>query len=264
MLSPQERARRKREQERIFDLLEEEERLEQARIDAAESMERKERLEKKNTAHASLDSMRAQKEMQRKMGKALLNTLGDDKSTSTKLTEPPRAVIPASISSKKVSFAEDPSESEDTYTGDASTISLARLQKFDRPNLISQLSKNTPMKAEVVERGIRGSQPIAPNIVEEDSDDESVQSEVSETGMHHADDSSRSSEANQDSEDEDGVHGAPQLEDEEYDIDTAQHNREIALAYYAKRETVGATTREAIELLDDDEPRVYFRLHLAT
>lgn len=253
MLSPQERARRKREQERIFDLLEEEERLEQARIDAAESIERKERMEKKGAAKTSLDSMRAQKEMQRKMGKALLNTLGYDK--PTKPTEPPKPAAAASTSSKKVSFAEDPS-TEDTYAGDSSTISLARLQKLDRPNLISQLSKNTPMKTEVVERGIRGSQPIAPNVVEEDSDDESVQSEVSETGMHHQDDSSRSSEA-EDSEDDDDARGAPRLEDEEYDIDTAQHNREIALAYYAKRETVGAAAREAIEQLEGDEPRVY-------
>ncbi|KDQ33384.1 hypothetical protein PLEOSDRAFT_1095416 [Pleurotus ostreatus PC15] len=251
MLSPQERARRKREQERIFDLLEEEERLEQARIDAAESMEREERMEKKGAAKTSLHSMRAQKEMQRKMGKALLNTLGDVK--STKPTEPAKPSAAASTSSKKVSFAEDPT-TEGTYAGDSSTISLARLQKLDRPNLISQSSKNTPMKAEVVERGVRGSQPIAPSIAEEDSDDESVQSEVSESGMHHQDDSSRSSEV-EDSEDDEDAHGAPQLEDEEYDIDTAQHNREIALAYYAKRETVGAAAREAIEQLEGDEPR---------
>ncbi|KAF9500564.1 hypothetical protein BDN71DRAFT_1440673 [Pleurotus eryngii] len=250
MLSPQERARRKCEQERIFDLLEEEERLEQAIIDADESLERKERMEKKGAAKTSLDSMRAQKEMQRKMGKALLNTLGGDK--STKPTEPPKPAVVASTSSKKVSFAEDPT-TEGT-AGDSSTISLARLQKLDRPSLISQLSKNTPMKAEVVERGIRGSQPLAPSIAEEDSDDESVQSGVSETGMHHQDDSFRSSEV-EDSEDDDDAHGAPLLEDEEYDIDTAQHNREIALAYYAKRETVGAVAREALEQLEGDEPR---------
>ncbi|KAG5221159.1 Glycosyltransferase Family protein [Salix suchowensis] len=190
----QERARRKCEQERIFDLLEEEERLEQAIIDADESLERKEQGNAKEDGQGAAEHL----------GRRQVNeTYGAPKARCRRINQ---------------------FEEEHTYEGGG------------------RGARNTWISAS------------RPSIAEEDSDDESVQSGVSETGMHHQDDSFRSSEV-EDSEDDDDAHGAPLLEDEEYDIDTAQHNREIALAYYAKRETVGAVAREALEQLEGDEPR---------
>lgn len=75
-LSPTEKARRRIERERILDLLEEEERRQQAEDDTTEREQRLAELEtRKQAAKAEMEALRHAREMQKKMGKALLQNL---------------------------------------------------------------------------------------------------------------------------------------------------------------------------------------------
>ena len=75
-LSLQEKARRRAERERILDILEEEERIQQEKDDTEERERFTADLEKrKQAAEAEMDALKKAREMQKKMGKALLKNL---------------------------------------------------------------------------------------------------------------------------------------------------------------------------------------------
>src|SRR5712691_4104731 len=77
-LPPAERARNWAQMHRILDILEEEERIEEECNQARDREQRQEELERrKANAKAELDQLKAAKEMQKKMGKALLKNMAD-------------------------------------------------------------------------------------------------------------------------------------------------------------------------------------------
>lgn len=73
LLPPDEKERRRRDRDRILDLLEEEERLQQVQEERDAEEERKEAIKKrKESAKAELDRLKTAHELQKKMGQALV------------------------------------------------------------------------------------------------------------------------------------------------------------------------------------------------
>ncbi|KAI3618966.1 hypothetical protein WG66_000436 [Moniliophthora roreri] len=239
-LSSSERERHRRERDRILDLLEEEEEIEQRRADELEREERRREMERrKEAARTELDKLKMIKESHKKMGKALLQSLEE----SRKEDQVPDVKREKSDTSKKsVSFADEHEPAVDVSSPtlgstphpsevDWGDLLRGKLRASGRPTLLSTNDEHL-MKKQVVER-IPGTtqqrstpkQPIRSTI---DSDDESEPAH---------------SPPFSDSEDEDGN---PELEEDEFDIDTALHHREIALAYQAQRSKIGEDTAQAL------------------
>ncbi|KAF8211929.1 hypothetical protein K438DRAFT_1805635 [Mycena galopus ATCC 62051] len=229
-----ERERRRRERDRILDLLEEEERMEQAREQAREEISPERRQEilqkRKIAAQEELARLKAAKDMQRKMGKALLRD-----TTSSRDKQPPEGspnvVVPeVSNPRKAVTFADEvedaeveASESREAETPDWGDVVPARLRAKGGPSLVSNAqTDSTPMKMHVVER-IPGKPVDAP---QSDSDDESEPPD---------------SPTIADSDEERGFDSDEELA-EEVDVDFARHQREIALEYNSKRARIAETT----------------------
>ncbi|KAF9469337.1 hypothetical protein BDZ94DRAFT_1303822 [Collybia nuda] len=252
---PPVRERWKQERDRILDILEEEEREEQKKEEQDDVEVREAILQKRrDAAMKEKERMKGANDMQKKMGKALLRDMAETRSkeeivlpTSNKAEN-----TKANSSKKTVSFAVE-SEDEESPS-DVSTISKLSLDWGDvtparlkttstRPLLRS--SETLPMKMNVVEREPKNQSKIN-TLTNVDSDDESdpEETEDNEDDGNSASlgprlgelDSVRSSV---ESESE----GELILEEEEYDIDFAQHQREIALQYYEKRSSIG---REAL------------------
>ena len=75
-LPPAEQARRRAERDRILDMLEEEELIQQAKEEAEERERFQAELQKrKQAAEAEMDALKKAREMQKKMGKALLKNI---------------------------------------------------------------------------------------------------------------------------------------------------------------------------------------------
>ncbi|OBZ69078.1 hypothetical protein A0H81_10742 [Grifola frondosa] len=84
-LSPAEKARRRAERERILDLFEEEERIQQERDEVAERERWLTDLERrKEAAKAEMEALKKAREMQKKMGKALLRNMSEAKEREEK------------------------------------------------------------------------------------------------------------------------------------------------------------------------------------
>ncbi|KAL0946777.1 hypothetical protein HGRIS_012950 [Hohenbuehelia grisea] len=231
-------------------MLEEEERIEQAREDAREAADRQASLQQRSAAaKEEVAGLKAATEMQRKMGKALLRGLGDSRkkaapaepaASSPTLDKPRTDGTPK----KSVSFADaKPAATDATREGQWGDVSLAKLQAKNRPTLVNKAEKL--MKMDVVER-IPGPPTEPPAEDDKDSDDESVTHEVSVTADLDDNDYDNPPPFSDD-ESEDGEDGEAQaiLEEEEFDFDTAQHHREIALEYHDKRKAMADATRSA-------------------
>ncbi|KZT09621.1 uncharacterized protein LAESUDRAFT_646357 [Laetiporus sulphureus 93-53] len=277
-LSPAEKARRRAERERILDLLEEEEQLEQERAEAAERERYRSELEKrKEAAKAQLDSLRKAKELQKKMGKALLRNVIEskereehesvqkEKEKETARTE--KNQKPA----KSVSFAEPPSDHESTPAegseqGKWGDVSLARLQRKGKSTLLTkaQMAKQ-PMKMEVVERHPAESRPSLSTSAQvldgQDSDDESIPGSPMPTDSdegeiihsdHYDEEDNRASAPSMppESDSTDNEHftddGEPTEWTEDESDDFARHQHDIERAYYEKRATIGAQVASAM------------------
>ncbi|RDB21481.1 hypothetical protein Hypma_011892 [Hypsizygus marmoreus] len=252
-LSVKERWRQERD--RILDQLEEEEQLARKGEEQAELEERKEIMRKRKDAAANeKESLKAAKEMQKKMGRALLRNMAGarakDEDTEavndvSELEKPPSD----SASKKTVAFADVPETSDDAHakpsassrsTQDWGDLAPARLRSTAGPSLLSSSDK-LPMKMTVVERIPKPPPTVAMTrpTAAPDSDDESDPGSFSDTDDEPID-ASESHERN--SEDEDN----PAVEEEEYDFDHARHQREIALQYYDKRNKIGEAARKAM------------------
>ncbi|PCH37877.1 hypothetical protein WOLCODRAFT_22915 [Wolfiporia cocos MD-104 SS10] len=275
-LSPAEKARRRAERERILDLLEAQESLEQEREEAAERERTRADLEKrKEAAKDELESLRKAKELQKKMGKALLRNVIEAKEREDQENarreeqenaerEERRKLKPK----KSVTFAEPPSDDEKPKSkqeGGSGDVSLARLQLRGKNTLLTQAQiDKQPMKMHVVERnpgGLRSPPPPPSGQLEDhDSDDESdpgspVPADSDEGDIIHSDHSDDdhldqirpppSSESEDGGDERMSDDGEP-VEWREDDFDFAQHQREIALAYYEKRATIGAEVASAM------------------
>lgn len=247
-LSAEERKRRRVEQERLLDMLEKEEMEEQRSIEASPKAEPPKR-------GADVEKLKATREMQKKMGKALLRNMAEAREKEEKAKKE-RLLRDSAFddqrkalkSKKSVSFADLPDggrgEPKDRTKireieaklewGD---VAPGRLRSSQHSTLLTKAEMNRqPMKLEVVERlpnisSTAEEQP--PTHVLADSDDES----------------DPPSPTNSDEETIPGVGGSvsgssdeDEDEEEEFDLDTAQHHREIALDYYNKRNVIGKDT----------------------
>ena len=249
-LPPAERARNRAQMDRILDILEEEERVEEERNQARDREQRQEELERrKANAKAELDRLKAAKEMQKKMGKALLKNMADVRDKEEKdnarqeredleREEARRSRKPR----KSVSWAELPKQDKSSTHSDGDRED-AWARDGARP------SGKPPMRPNVVERfpTRSGASSPPPPVPVGDSDDES---DPASPGPSDSDSGEgigsggipfpRSGHALGDgSEDEDGLVEGQESEDG-FDIDAMQHQREIALAYFEKRNAIGA------------------------
>ncbi|EPQ57995.1 hypothetical protein GLOTRDRAFT_136801 [Gloeophyllum trabeum ATCC 11539] len=261
-LGPAERDRRRRERDRLLDMLEEEERAEQERDAEREEEQRRQELEKrKEAAKADLEKLKAARELQKKMGKALLRNMADAKEREEQekrrqAEEDRRATEERKRTTtlrprKSVTFADKPDHNADESkrltpaepAPDLGDVSLAKLMPPRRGLPTQKELDSSTMKMNVVERfpaALRSPPPLGKNDAadEGDSDDESVPGSPVPADSDEGD--IIESEPDSDGSDEDVVL------DEEYDIDTVQHHREIALAYYEKRSTIGAEAKKAM------------------
>jgi len=255
-LPPAERARNRAQMHRILDILEEEERIEEERNQARDREQRQEELERrKANAKAELDQLKAAKEMQKKMGKALLKNMADVREQEEKerarqeredleKEEARRSRKPR----KSVSWAELPKQDKSSIRPDGDGDD-AWARDGSRP------SGKLPMRPNVVERfPIRsGASSPPPPVPMGDSDDESdppsPDSSDSDPGEGINSDGvplPRPEQALSDgSEDEDELVDGQGSEDD-FDVDAMQHQREIALAYFDKRNAIGTDAARAM------------------
>lgn len=261
-LPPAERARNRGQMNRILDILEEEERIEEERNQARDREQRQEELERrKANAKAELDRLKAAKETQKKMGKALLKNMADAREKEEKerafqemkdleKEEARRSRKPR----KSVSWAELPKQDKSSTRSDGDGDD-AWAREGARP------SGKPPMRPNVVERfPIRsGASSPPPPVPMGDSDDESdppsPDPSDSDPGEGISSDDGplpRPGHAPGDgSEDEDGLVDDRGSEDG-FDIDAMQHQREIALAYFEKRNVIGADAARAMSAHSHD------------
>ena len=263
-LPPSARARRNDQVKRILDYLEEEEHQEELKEKQREFQDRNDMLQKQKLLdEKEKANIKATKELQKKMGRALLQNIGKAKEKERQEQEAQRLLDEAadknrspSLKKKTVAFVDTLDNSKDdtietpepSDAPDWGDVTLARLRASKRPTLLSQsLLDKHPMKMSVVERFPSGL-PTLPNSPHPrqnfaDSDDESdpaPESDSSDTVAGDEDDSESI------------------VEQDEVDIDFAQHQRQIALEYHDKRSRFGQDAAEAImnPSFTDDAPLV--------
>ncbi|KAF8350490.1 hypothetical protein F5887DRAFT_1278690 [Amanita rubescens] len=242
------RERLRQERERILDMLEEEERLEEQREKEQMLEEKKDLIRKKmEDAAKEKDRSAAAREMQKKMGRALLGGNSTDKEKNGAEIMAGKAVPSDSSKPKKsVSFAAEPAETtEQEKSPERETwgdISLARLCPMNRPTLLTKVEETKqPMKTKVVERKPVGQIPTVQQRPL-DSDDESDPDDKEDGAS--LDDGQESPHAEQLPEDSASESDATNESLE--DLDFAQHQREVALEYYAKRGIIGQAAAQAL------------------
>ncbi|KAJ7744983.1 hypothetical protein DFH07DRAFT_834089 [Mycena maculata] len=238
-----EQERRRRERDRILDLLEEEEQREQAKEEELSQEQRREVLRKRKQAtQDEIARLKAAKDMQKKMGKALLKglsspTIPDQPSKSEPAAEA-QEVAPAL--QKSVKFTDTPAEVESSGSREDKTIDWGdvipgRLRPNSGRSLMSDAQIDAhPMKMQVVER-IPGKPKLeAP---QRDSDDESEPPDSPTVA----------------DSDEEGGFGSDEELAEEVDLDFARHQREIVLEYHEKRAKMAGTISNAMKSYSHQE-----------
>lgn len=174
--------------------------------------------------------------MHKRMGKALIRDLTkqrekEELAEQEKLREREtkevqvRTERPPGQPKKSVSFATPLKEGEDagpTASMLEGDVHLARLKGRTESLLAKHRIAPQTMQLNVVERVPTSKRPQTPPMNVGDSDDE-------------LESSSPSWSTRDDTDVDDEAEGHDLLEDEEFDIDTAQHHREIALEYHRKR-----------------------------
>ncbi|KAG9318561.1 Alg9-like mannosyltransferase family-domain-containing protein [Chiua virens] len=234
LMSPEEKERRRRERDRILDLLEEEERLQQLQETRDAERERKEAVKKrKESVKAELEQLKAARDLQKKMGQALI----------------PRTLLRLERKACPLQMRR-PWKTKRTQqlSPDWGDVIPGRLRAHRRIPLVATADEEKyPMKMRVVERHPAGT-PTPPFHVDADSDDESVSTE----SPYRSQDKSSGEETTNSSSSNDLSDDEP-LE-EEFDYDIAQHHREIALEYHRKRNAIGSEAAKAMNAvtLDDD------------
>ena len=259
-LSMLQRERLRQERERILDMLEEEERFEEQRERERMLEDKKEVVRKRmEEAAKERDRTEAAKEMQKKMGRALLANKTTDKDNEAAVSE---VLADLAKRKKSVSFLDEPAGStEGRHSPERETwgdISLARLRPTNRSTLLRKVEEDRqPMKSKVVER-----KPVGPVSIRQqgpgDSDDESNPDDEEDkaslgdgTKNPHTEQSPEDSASESDATNE-------SLED----LDFARHQREIALQYYAKRGIIGQAAAQALvshSHAEEDDQKVSVR-----
>ncbi|CAK5277324.1 unnamed protein product [Mycena citricolor] len=239
-LSASERTRLRLQRERILDLLEEEERAMQEKEElASRDEEEQEKRDKRRKAEDELARLKANKEMQRKMGKALLK---DISSSNPKQTTPIGSSQPTAPR-KSVKFA-DEEESEPqvavTVEQDWGDVVPARLRANNGRSLLAKTDNTQTMRLNVVERF-----PGKPAATLEDGPDSDDESEPdSEPPQSPTIEDSDAEPVSDEEEEQDLV--------EEVDLDYAHAQRGVALENYVKRGNLGTNA-----LRFDEDSRSY-------
>ncbi|KAJ3805573.1 hypothetical protein F5876DRAFT_91454 [Lentinula aff. lateritia] len=269
-LSPAERDLRKRERERILDLLEAEEVLEQRSEREKEAQERREALDRKrDDGKTERQRLLELKETHQKMGKALLRSVisKDDDQKKAETQHSPSS--PASSSAVKETAnikkksptkgePSEPSSKTSTDIADWGDVSKGRLRPNPKPlvaDVYTQQSEQL-MKLRVVERAPGDgstsfqSNPLAENKQPSTSNIQILDSSAGDSDDESDIDSNTLSDddivpQNSDTEHSDAESGSLDL-NEETDWDFAQHQREIALEYHQKRGKIGKETAAAL------------------
>lgn len=260
-LPPSDLERLRVERDRMLDLLEQEEMTEESRHRELESEQANIDLQKrKDDAKAEIERLKAAREMQKKMGKALLRNIADARekedrarmeteqndqlASSQKSVKPKKSVSFADISSDEDEIPRDRTKMRAREVQlDWGDVAAARLRPTTgNPLMTKAQMESQPMKRQVVERTPSAYQQVDERVPDAaDSDDESTPesplgTESDEGDTLHSEQDSDS--LNGENEDE---------EDEEFDLDSAQHHREIALEYLKKRNIIG---RDAAKFID--------------
>ncbi|GJE90702.1 hypothetical protein PsYK624_068460 [Phanerochaete sordida] len=262
-LSDEEKARRKAERERILDLLEDEEGAQETRHAEASRKRMEEEMEKRReAAKEEMDKLKKAREMQKKLGKALIRSVVESRDQAEKenaeqaerdrVADARKPLKPK----KSVSFAETspveiapPVPSVDKGKGvDWGDVVPGTIRK----DATTGRSDRPTMKMHVVERRSSGLRSPAPPVRDSDDESEPEVYEDSDEGDHHdldsEEDYGRNVHSPLDSADSEDDHH-PDEEPSEWnddDFDTAAHQREVALEYYAKRKTIGADVASAM------------------
>ncbi|KAG6376224.1 hypothetical protein JVT61DRAFT_2199 [Boletus reticuloceps] len=255
LLPPDERERRRRERDRILDLLEEEERLQQLQEERDAEEEHKEAIRKrKESAKAELERLKGARELQKKIGKALVRhaeEAGKDRQGED-VRSKPQDTYP--VAKKSVSFADASAmkaDGEDEQTPmrqiDWGDVTPGRLRAQTRIPLVSAAeAEKYPMKMRVVERHPTTTA-TSPSHSGADSDDDSPSTGyLSPLAENNSSDEDKSSSTNNDLSGDEPLEGG-------FDYDAAQHHREIALEYHKKRHTIGAETAKAMAAQPPDD-----------
>lgn len=263
-LTEQERVALRAKTNRLLDVLEAEEEQEAVKADELEIQRQKNELAKrKEDAKSEKERKLAAREMQKRMGKALLRNLAEQRQkeeiqkASEELRPPEKGSQNGDDSKKpqkRVSFANvgdikenepKPKPKPSLAWGDVSVGSLKG--DLSRVRLRATDIARQPLKLDVVER-VPGSEGlVAPAI--RDSDDESDQ-DVQGT-EEEADDevsvlnSGAYMQSDSDSSDSAGSSNDKDEEDE-FDFSQARLQREIALEYLKMRGTIGAEAYQAM------------------
>ncbi|TDL27421.1 hypothetical protein BD410DRAFT_825103 [Rickenella mellea] len=278
--APAEQERLRLMRDRIFDVLAAEEEEQNRRDAEREHRERNEALEqRKEDAKHQSERLKAAREMQKRMGKALLRNMADAREREEKeraaearaaeaLSARPKTLKPK----KSVSFADVPNEDEERSRNplpkDLGDVSIASLRGGRRRAFMNKA--DSPMKRDVFER-IPGSSRVVPDNTPPlgDSDDDSDpepppdSDEDDHTGDDTGSDGEKGSEEHEHSEEF-------ELGDD-FDMSNAHHQREIALEYHRLRGTIGEDAKAAMtshshtEAEDEwDQPEVPLEATLAS
>ncbi|KAH8826940.1 hypothetical protein DL96DRAFT_1556125 [Flagelloscypha sp. PMI_526] len=225
-LTPEQRAARRIEQNRILDILEEEERQERAQEHAKFLETHAQEIEQRKIAsQAEASRLKAKKEMQKKMGKALMQQMAGAREQKEREEKEKQELDLAADQArrdastkkgprKKVSFANLPPESPAT--------------PVDAPLFRLSTSQTLPMKDHVVER-VKAPHTPPP-----------AKAHFHGDGKPDSDDESEPPSSEEESTTE-------ELADEDFDIDQAAHNREIAAAYYSQKDKIGLDTQATLD-----------------
>ncbi|KAF5331124.1 hypothetical protein D9619_005372 [Psilocybe cf. subviscida] len=276
-LPPPAREQLRARRNRILDQLEEEERnaeLAEEQREQQEEQEQKEaaahkRAQQDQDHGAAADKAKAARELQKKMGRALIQNVGkareqervEQEAQRIRDEEADKRRASPNIKKKTVAFVDSPEaklkDDDDADNGRSSSPRLmdwgdlapGRLRSMKHPTLMTpSLLDKHPMKMKVVER-IPGGTPTmaklktpatpAPRIV--DSDDESEPEEPWDSDTEIDDENENEEEA--------------ALDKDAVDLDYARIQREIALEYYQKRNQIGEAAASAMmnHTHDEDE-----------
>jgi hypothetical protein len=249
-LPPAERARTRVQMGRILDMLEEEERIDEERHLARDREQRREELEqRRGNAKAELERVKMAKEMQKKMGKALLKNMADAREKEE--TEKARQ--------EREDMEREEARKSRKPRKSVSWAELPKLERSDDDAAVANLPGRLPMRPYVVERFPARSGASSPPPPMGDSDDESeppssvpsdsdTPSGIPSVGIPFPTPEHDQSDGSEDEDEPLESHGS----EDGFDIDSMQHQREIALAYFEKRNTIGADAARAMSAHSHD------------
>ena len=236
-LSEAERRRLRTEREKILDMLEEEEQGEQKRPQELTQEQRAELLQKrKEAAKVEVEKLKKAKALQKKMGKALLRGLADDREKGEKAQTHASGENVKKKEGKSVSFADPPSHRDGQKPDSTQTPPQRVRTKVGSIPLVRAAGGQLPMKMHIIERfsgtsvDAQSAPPIQGTVAHQLA---SPSVNPTPTGLDYTD--QKEYEPSQNPETELDI-----------DADRAQTKVEIATEYYKKRGTIGEQASKAL------------------